>query len=208
MTSRDGRHFNALWTLMLGVLAASLSCGAPAAATPTPPEEAALGAPPDDPFEPVNRVLFRADLVANRLLAGKGRILTAPIWIPAPVRAGLYNAFQNLEEPATFANDLFQKKAARAGQTSARFAVNSTVGVLGVIDVAKKLGLERTREDFGQTLAVYGVKSGPYIFLPFAGPTSLRDAGGGVVDNQFSPAALGRHDQHETPRHQRDACGR
>ena len=176
-------------TILAAVSAATmLAAGAgPAAAAGAPEPAQTLERPPYDPFEPVNRVMFKVDRLANNLVAGKGRIVTAPGWVPEPVRAGVYNVFQNLGEPATFANDLFQVKVAKAVNTSGRFAINSTVGVLGILDVAKKLGMERTSEDFGQTLGVYGVRNGPYIFLPFTGPSSLRDTAGGVVDGYFSP---------------------
>ena len=186
MSPLPGRISKFLQTALLALAASALACAAPAIAAPVE-EPVAAPAPPLDPLEPVNRVLFGIDRTANRLLAGKGRVLTAPAWIPAPVKAGVFNVFQNLQEPATFANDLFQRKAGRAVTTTGRFAVNSTVGVFGIFDVASKLGLERTREDFGQTLAVYGVSAGPYLFLPFSGPTSVRDTAAGWVDGHFSP---------------------
>ena len=131
--------------------------------------------------------MFGIDLTINRLLAGKGRILAMARWVPAPVRAGLYNAFDNLQEPSTFANDLLQLKARRAVKTAGRFGVNSTVGVFGILDVAGRLGLKRTREDFGQTLAQWGVSPGPFIYVPLTGPNTLRDALAGIVDGYFSP---------------------
>jgi phospholipid-binding lipoprotein MlaA len=140
-----------------------------------------------DPFEPVNRGLFRIDAVINNFFAGKGRILATARWLPRPLRAGLYNAFDNLDEPATFANDLMQRKIKRAGVTAGRFAINTTLGGLGVFDVAKKMKLNRTREDFGQTLGMYGITPGPYVFLPLAGPTTVRDSLSTLVDGMFNP---------------------
>ena len=140
-----------------------------------------------DPFEPVNRGLFKIDGTLNSFFAGKGRILATARWLPRPLRAGLYNAFDNLDEPATFANDLMQRKIRRAGITAGRFAINTTIGGLGVFDVAKKMNLNRTREDFGQTLGMYGITPGPYIFLPLAGPTTVRDSLSTVVDGLFNP---------------------
>ncbi len=155
-------------------------------------EPAALSAAPptpmvNDPLERVNRGMFQVDSAINRLVAGQTRILGTVKWIPRPVRHGLFNVFENLEEPATLANDLMQRKIHRAGETTARFGINLTVGVVGVFDVANHFGLKRTREDFGQTLAVYGVAPGPYFYVPLSGPTDLRDALGGVVDGYFSP---------------------
>ena len=140
-----------------------------------------------DPFEPVNRGLFKIDGTINSFFAGKGRILATARWLPRPLRAGLYNAFDNLDEPATFANDLMQRKIKRAGITAGRFAINTTIGGLGVFDVAKKMKLNRTREDFGQTLGMYGITPGPYIFLPLAGPTTVRDTLSTFVDGMFNP---------------------
>jgi phospholipid-binding lipoprotein MlaA len=150
-------------------------------AQPPPP------APYEDPLEGVNRKMFGIDLAVNKLFAGPGRILFMAKWIPAPVREGLYNAFSNLQEPDTLANDLLQRKFQKAIKTIGRFAVNSTIGGLGVVDVASKLGIKRTREDFGQTLATWGVSSGPYLYLPFAGPTDFRDALAGPIDGLFLP---------------------
>lgn len=172
-------------SLALGVPAARASDATPHSTllTPEPPTPA----PVEDPLEGFNRGMFSVDLTVNRLLAGRGRVLAMAKWIPVPVREGLYNAFDNLQEPDTFANDLLQRKLRRAATSGARFAVNSTIGGLGVLDVAKKMGLKRTREDFGQTLAMWGVTPGPYIYLPFAGPTTFRDAVAGPVDGMFLP---------------------
>jgi phospholipid-binding lipoprotein MlaA len=153
----------------------------PAAETEPPP------APIEDPLEPFNRGMFAIDLTINKLFAGKGRVLAMAKWIPVPVREGLYNAFNNLEEPDTLANDLLQRKLHKAIQTGGRFAINSTVGGLGVIDVASRMGLKRTREDFGQTLATWGITSGPYLFFPIVGPTTFRDALASPVDGLFLP---------------------
>ena len=166
---------------------APLAFAAPAAAA-VPADKAQLAAGPmEDPLEPMNRRLFHVDRWVNDVLAGKGRIIFTAKWIPAPVREGLYNAFDNLDEPGTAANDVLQAKPKRGAQSVARFAVNSTLGGLGVFDVASKLGLKRTREDFGQTLAVWGITAGPYIYIPITGPTTARDGLAGFVDNLFLP---------------------
>lgn len=149
--------------------------------------ESPFSTPVEDPLEPVNRRMFAVDLWVNQTLAGKGRILIMARWIPRPVRHGLYNVFDNLEQPATFANDLMQIKFRRGAESAGRFAVNSTVGVFGVFDVASKLKLARTREDFGQTLATWGVTPGPYVYIPISGPTTVRDSLGGIVDDLFLP---------------------
>ncbi len=149
--------------------------------------EAPGSVPVLDPIQPVNRALFKVDHLINRAFAGKGRVLATAKWLPRPVRAGGYNVFDNLDEPATLANDLMQVKLGRAVNTAGRFTVNSTLGVFGVLDVASQLGLKRTREDFGQTLATWGVTPGPYVFIPLAGPSTARDEAGDLVDGFFSP---------------------
>ena len=170
---------------------APLAMAAPAAAATSPvapPDKAQIQAGPiEDPLEPMNRRLFKVDRWINDVLAGQGRIIFTAKWIPAPVREGLYNAFDNLDEPGTAANDLLQAKPKKTAESVARFAVNSTVGGLGVFDVASKIGLKRTREDFGQTLAIWGVTAGPYVYVPITGPTNARDGMAGFVDNLFLP---------------------
>ncbi len=152
-----------------------------------PPPAPPSNTPIEDPLEPANRTMFKVDSALNRLIAGRFRIIGTAKWIPAPLRAGLFNAFENLEEPATFANDMFQRKPAKAVKAAGRFGINSTIGVAGVFDFASAFGVKRAREDFGQTLAVYGVAPGPYIYIPLSGPVTLRDGLAGIVDGYFSP---------------------
>ena len=105
---------------------------------------------------------------------------------PLRVRTSVSNFFGNLRFPIVTANDLLQGKFLDAGQDVARFGVNTTVGVLGFFDPATGWGLAAHNEDFGQTLARWGVPPGPYIVLPLLGPSSPRDAGGSAVDTVFS----------------------
>ena len=93
----------------------------------------------------------------------------------------------NLETPALFANDVLQLAPVDATVTVTRFAINTTVGLAGLFDPAERMGLERHHTDFGQTLALYGVPSGPYLVLPVLGPTTVRDGSGYVVDFLFQP---------------------
>jgi phospholipid-binding lipoprotein MlaA len=151
-----------------------------------PPAADGPPAPVDDPFEPVNRVMFKIDRGINHLI-GKRGVVGGAGFLPESVRTPLYNFFNNLDEPANVANDLLQQKWRRGAIATGRFATNSTVGLLGTVDVASRVGLPRHHEDFGQTLGKYGVKSGPYIFLPLAGPTALRDAAGDRVDGFANP---------------------
>ncbi len=105
-----------------------------------------------------------------------------------PVRIAISNFFLNLSSPKVLANDLLQLEWQDAGVTSARLIVNTTVGIVGFFDVAQRWGLERHDSDFGQTLALAGTPSGPYLMLPVFGPATVRDGIGTVVDAFFQPA--------------------
>jgi phospholipid-binding lipoprotein MlaA len=111
--------------------------------------------------------------------------------IPKPARVGVSNAFDNLKFPLRFANNLLQFKFDASMKELGRFMINSTVGLLGFIDVAKMGGVEPQEEDFGQTLGYYGVGSGFHVVLPFFGPSNLRDAMGLSVDTLASPLSNG-----------------
>jgi len=113
--------------------------------------------------------------------------------VPKPVRSGLRNFFSNLGEPIVFLNDLLQLKPGRAFKTFERFIINSSLGLGGLIDVAKSpnLGLPHHDNGFGNTLAYYGVGPGPYLFLPIIGPTTLRDLLAGQGDDFVLPIAIG-----------------
>jgi phospholipid-binding lipoprotein MlaA len=113
--------------------------------------------------------------------------------IPTPVRSGIRNVFSNLGEPIVFLNYLLQLKPGKAAETLGRFMINSTLGLAGTIDIAKSPGvrLPHRSNGFGNTLGFYGVKPGPYIFLPFVGPSTLRDLLGGQADALVLPLAVG-----------------
>jgi phospholipid-binding lipoprotein MlaA len=106
---------------------------------------------------------------------------------PGFVRTGVANFLDNLALPVTFVNDLLQGQVKRAGVTAARLGINSTLGLFGLLDPATDFGFARHNEDFGQTLAVWGVGTGPYLFLPLVGPTTIRDGAGRIVDLAFDP---------------------
>ncbi len=147
-----------------------------------------------DPFEPWNRRMFAIHEGVDRyVVEPTARVYRAvtPRW----ARQGVSNALRNLGAPVTLANDLLQGEFDRAGVTTARFGLNSTFGLLGLVDVAEDMGLERHAEDFGQTLATWGVDPGPYIFVPLLGPTTLRDGVGRGVDNAFDPLAYADFDE-------------
>ncbi|MDN7124620.1 VacJ family lipoprotein [Pseudidiomarina terrestris] len=140
---------------------------------------------PRDPFEEFNREAWDFnqsldDYVVWPVARTYGKI-------PQPVRTGLLNAAENLGEPSHLLNNTLQGKFKDAGVSFWRFLINSTVGVLGVFDVATPMGLTVREEAFGQTLAVWGVSDGPYLMLPALGPTVPVDRGGDVVDGLYFP---------------------
>ena len=140
----------------------------------------------DDPLEPVNRAFFAVN-------EGIDRVILEPVAqvyrviVPKPMRRGVANVLRNARAPITLANDILQGDADRAGQTMVRFMVNSTVGLGGLMDFAADAGVPHHSEDFGQTLAVWGVGSGPYMVVPVLGPSNPRDLTGRIVDTAFNP---------------------
>lgn len=140
-----------------------------------------------DPLEPVNRAIFGFnELVYKYLLTplaqGYNKV------VPEVIRSSLNNVLNNLDGPVVLANDLLQGEFVRAGDTAARFLINSTLGVAGIADPASDLGFKKHSEDFGQTLGVWGVNEGFYLVLPLLGPSSPRDAVGRLlVDGYFDP---------------------
>ncbi len=140
-----------------------------------------------DPLETFNRGSFEVNLFLDRLLL-KPLAKTYRLVTPGFVRTGVSNFLFNLKTPVTVANDLLQGEPLRATESVGRFMFNTILGVGGLVDVGGMLGMpERHSEDFGQTLAVYGVGSGPYIMMPLLGPTNPRDLAGMVVDFAFDP---------------------
>ena len=128
----------------------------------------------NDPFEDLNRDIF----VFNEKLDEKILKPTALVYrkvTPQFARTGVTNFFNNLEEIDTTINQVLQGEIKYAFNDAGRFVINTTIGLFGLIDVASKMGLERHEEDFGQTLGVWGISSGPYIMLPFLGPSNPRD---------------------------------
>lgn len=137
---------------------------------------------PRDPLEGFNRAVFAFNEVADGYVlkpVAKGYQYVTP----APVEQSIGNFFNNIGEIKSLGNDLLQGKPAGAWVDFSRFVINSTVGVLGLFDVATHIGLAREPEDFGQTLAVWGVGSGPYLMLPLLGPSTFRDGFGIAVDS-------------------------
>lgn len=128
-----------------------------------------------DPFESTNRIVFEIsddlDTMIIRPVAEIYRDVT-----PRFIKNSVTNFFYNLSEVDTIVNQLLQGKIVLAGQDSLRFLINSTIGIVGFVDVATRVGFERHDEDFGQTLGYWGVPAGPYVFLPLIGPSTIRDS--------------------------------
>lgn len=146
-------------------------------------DDASVEVPANDPLEGMNRAIYRFNEQADRYVlkpVAEGYDAVAP----DPVKTGVSNFFDNAYQPVVVLNELLQGKFHYGMQSLARLAVNTTVGLVGVVDVASRMDdpLPRRKEDFGQTLAVWGVGEGPYLVLPLLGPSNLRDAFGLVPD--------------------------
>jgi phospholipid-binding lipoprotein MlaA len=141
---------------------------------------------PRDPWERFNRSVFNFNEVMDRAIAkpvAKGYVKVTP----RIVRTGLSNAFNNLDTVPTIINDALQGKFRQAGHDSARFLMNSTLGLAGLFDPASAAGLDSNDEDLGQTFGKWGIKSGPYLMLPVLGPSSVRDAFSRAIDTYIEP---------------------
>jgi len=142
-----------------------------------------------DPWEPMNRHTYRFN-------ANFDKYVFMPVIrgyrfvVPQFVRTGLSNFFSNIGEVTIIANSILQFAPIKTAKSVARLTVNSTVGIGGLFDVAGHWSLPGEHEDFGQTLAFYGVGPGPYLVLPILGPSSLRDTGGLIVDRAMVSVPL------------------
>lgn len=140
----------------------------------------------NDPLEPTNRVLYKVNDALDRMVLRPAAVAYKAV-TPEPVREGIHNVLGNLTTPGTLANDMAEGKPRRAGDTFMRFLINTTVGGLGVFDVATRWGYPAHDADFGETMALWGVPEGPFLFLPVLGPTNPRDALGHGVDIAADP---------------------
>lgn len=173
--------------LIAGALVIGFGLGAGACAPiPKDPVARAEYDKRNDPLEPLNRKVFAFNTyVEKNVLRPVGEAYKETV--PPFVRDRIRNFSDNMGEPVTFLNDLLQGKPDRAAETAMRFVFNTTAGMLGFFDAAGQWGLKRHTEDFGQTLAVWGVPEGPYLMLPLLGPSSTRHTAGRVVDYFSDP---------------------
>ena len=146
----------------------------------------ASGLNPQDPWERWNRDVYEFNQVVDKVAlkpAAKGYRKV----VPPPVRSGVTNFFGNFRDVTSAINSLLQFKLGNGLSDVGRVLINSTVGLFGVFDIATPLGLEKHNEDFGQTLGYWGLGSGPYVMLPFLGPSSVRDTAGLIGDYFTDP---------------------
>jgi phospholipid-binding lipoprotein MlaA len=178
----------AVKALIIGVCGLILT-----ACASTPPSPQALAA--NDPYEQTNRQM----LVFNGKI---DRYIVVPSFavyfflVPDPGRRGVHNFLGNITLPTIFVNDMLQGELTRGSQTAERFLINSSLGIGGLFDPARKMGIFGHGEDFGQTLAVWGVGEGPYLVLPFFGPSNPRDAVGLATDAAIDPTNFIHFKQH------------
>lgn len=142
---------------------------------------------PRDPFEALNRVIW--DI--NYEVIDKN--IYRPVahgyndHVPLPVKSGINNFVRNFEEPSSMVNNALQGKWKWAANAGGRFTLNSTIGILGVVDVADMMGLPRKRDEFNEVLGYYGVPNGPYFMMPFLGPYVTRELASDWVDGLYFP---------------------
>jgi len=144
---------------------------------------------PRDPLEPFNRAMYQVNDGLDKVVMKPVATVYRTV-LPQMVRTGVTNFFNNLHDIITALNNLLQGKVTDSVSDIGRIAVNSTVGVLGLIDVGTEIGLEKHREDFGQTLGRWGFGSGAYLQLPLLGPSSIRDGVGLFADSKIDPVKL------------------
>jgi phospholipid-binding lipoprotein MlaA len=171
--------------LLLGLLAAAVS-GCATRPPASDPDAVADFEQTNDPLEPTNRVFFAINNGLDTVILKPAAQAYAYV-VPDPVRNGIHNFLSNLGTPVQLGNDMLEGKPRRAGDTTMRFLINTTVGVFGIFDVAKGWGYPDHDADFGMTLASWGVPEGPFLFLPVLGPSDPRDAVGFGVDQAADP---------------------
>ena len=176
------------WVLPRILLAATVVGLGACATKPAPDDQLATAEynEANDQLEPTNRFFYKindgVDTYFLRPIAVAYRTV-----VPGAVRAPIHNLLANISSPVTFANDVIETRPQRAGTTMMRFLINSTAGVGGLFDVAADLGYPQHDTDFGETLALWGVGGGTFLFLPVLGPSNPRDASGFAVNIGLDP---------------------
>jgi phospholipid-binding lipoprotein MlaA len=143
-------------------------------------------APEGDPLEPINRGIFSFNNTFDHYLfkpIAKGYDAV----VPTPVKTGVSNVFQNMSDAQSVVGGALQLKGAKVGDDLGRVLLNSTIGLGGIFDLATPMGIERGNEDVGQAIGYWGIGGGPYLVLPFLGPSTARDLAGRFIDGQTDP---------------------
>jgi phospholipid-binding lipoprotein MlaA len=169
--------------------AACITMLAAGCATPPPASDPAAVAAfneANDPYEPFNRAMLDFNLALDKAILRPVAYVYKE-GVPDPLQNNVTNFLANLRGPVVFANDLLQGEFERAGNTLLRFAMNSTIGILGLNDFAGEAGIVKHTEDFGQTLGTWDVEEGPYLVLPIFGPSNPRDGVGLLADSLMDP---------------------
>jgi phospholipid-binding lipoprotein MlaA len=179
-SGHGARYWCVLSALALGLLVLS-GCATSGPAGQNPPSSKF------DPYENINRKIYgfndTVDSYVAEPISNVYKYIT-----PQFVQTGVFNFFTNLKNINVVFNDVLQAKFVQGAEDTGRFAINSTVGLLGLFDVAKKIGLEQNDEDFDQTLSVWGVPKGAYLVIPFLGPSTARGVPGAVFDTAANPS--------------------
>ncbi|WP_260961012.1 MlaA family lipoprotein [Pseudomonas citri] len=169
----------------LAIMLAALASGC--ASTPAAKPDSCERAPYTvyDPAQPINRGIFAFNRTVDDYALAP--IARGYRHLPEAVQAGMHNFVANFGEPKVFINDLLQGNGQRSVNTLGRFVINTTAGIVGLIDVSGKLGIERHKADFGQTFGVWNIAPGPTVELPLLGTANLRDASGKVISFVVDP---------------------
>jgi phospholipid-binding lipoprotein MlaA len=181
----QGKSQAPLWTLFFFGTLSVAGC----ASTETANVDANASAPvvsPADPYENFNRSMYGFNMGLDKYLLKPVADGYAYI-TPDVMKTGVTNFFNNLKGINVVLNDLLQGKFGQSASDLGRFTTNTTIGLGGLFDVATPLGMQQNVEDFGQTMAVWGVDQGPYLVLPILGPTTVRDGGGTILDRAANP---------------------
>lgn len=170
-------------SVRLSPLAAALAAVLAGCAAPPPPAE------PFDPNEEDNRQVHAFNKSLDRVFVDRAADAYGTV-LPQPVRIGIGNFASNLDVPGEVVNSVLQGRIGSAAENTLRFAINTTIGIGGLFDPARAMGVEGRRTDFGETLHVWGAEEGSYVELPFVGPSTTRDTAGRLADVALNPLRL------------------